>query len=147
MLDRRKAQDFLRAHFDMDVPDDDPLIVMYMLAQLGLDHLEPRIEEIAGKAGTSSATAAVKEVAEAQTVLADTAQRIAGLKDGMIATLEAAERLKSLNDVLDAKMAALDEKIAQLDIKADAISKSGQRIEQAVTALAAGVKSRKGLLR
>lgn len=123
----------------MDVPDDDPLIAMYLLTQLGLDHLEPRIAAIASSAGAKAATEAVRGIAEAQAVLADTAQRIAGLKDGMIATLEAAGQLKGLNETLD-------EKIAALEVKAEAVSSAGQRIEQAVVALAAGSKPRKGLL-
>lgn len=156
MLDRTRAQAFLRANFDMDVPDDDPLVALYMMMEMSLDHLRPQIEAAALAASTDATGKAVEGIVDAREVLADTARRLGALREPMIATHEAAERTRVLNETIDRNIAVLDERIkameaghaermADIDGRIDTLADVADRVEKAVVALTAGSKGRKGL--
>lgn len=158
MLDRTKAQAFLRAHFDMDVPDDDPLVALYTMMEMSLDHLRPQIEAAALAASNEATGKAVEGIIDAREALADTARRLGALREPMIATHEAAERTRVLNETLDRNIAILDKKIkamdaahagriAEIDGRMEALADVADRIEKAVVALSAGSKTRKGMFR
>jgi len=163
-LDRDEARRFLRAEFGLDVAPDDPVLAPYLLAQLGLDRLEPEIGKIAGAAIEIATEAAVEKIdaaadassekalaaiTEAHDALAETAARILGLRDGMVAMLEASERTKVLNDMIDQKIAALDgnfeerinalgESMDAMNTMVDTMNESAARMDQAVVALSKG---------
>ena len=127
-LDRDKARRFLREEFDLDVADDDLLLATYAMASLALEHLKPEIEHAFTVSAQVTADFAKTELATTHEQLRSLANAMAGLKDGMMAALEAANTLKTLNNEATANVVAMNQ--------------AADRLEKAAMAAAAGNRRR-----
>jgi len=128
-LDPEDARKLLRAEFNLDVADNDPLLAPYMLGQLSLDHMKPELEEMGAEvaAGIIQNSKGVLEKSHAS--LVEVATQVATMKDAMKVNVEFAEKSERLNDMLDEKFATFDKKFTTLDEKFTALDERIDRTE------------------
>ena len=139
MLKIAEAHQFLRAHFDIDVNDDDVLIAQYMLAQLAHENLKPEFREMGADIAMGIVRNSNGILEKSHASMVDAAEHIGKMREAMNVTIQAAEKAERLNAMLDEKIAALDERLAQSDEIAKEATKAARTCNQAVVALTSGL--------
>jgi len=118
MLDKTDAQAFLRQHFDMDVEDDDVFVVMYMLGGLAQNNLRESNQLIGSEIAAKIISHSNGVLEKAHGSIVKVGKDVESTRDAMKATIHAVEKAELLNGLLDEKTAAMS---AMLDAKLDAL--------------------------